>query len=66
MAKSVIKKDNSNNSLINNNTAKNPVKVRTNNNSLNSSKDKKEKNDISRNIFNKKLLINNLSIKPIQ
>ena len=70
MAKSVIKKDNSNNSLLNNsnsfNSSKNQMKVRTNNNSLNNSKDKKEKTDISRNIFNKKLLINNLSSKPIK
>ena len=70
MAKSVIKKDNSNNSLLNNsnsfNSSKNQIKVRTNNSSLNNSKDKKEKYDISRNIFNKKLLINNLSNKPIK
>ena len=70
MAKSVIKKDNSNNSLLNNsnsfNSSKNQIKVRTNNSSLNNSKDKKEKYDISRNIFNKKLLINNLSSKPIK
>ena len=66
MAKSVIKKDNSNNSLLNNSSTKNPVKVRTTNTSLNNSKDKKEKTDISRNIFNKKLLINNLSSKPIK
>ena len=66
MAKSVIKKDNINNPLLNNSSTKNPVKGRTNNNSRNNSKDKKEKTDISRNIFNKKLLINNLSSKPIE
>ena len=69
MAKSVIKKDNSNNSLLNNsnsfNSSKNQIKVRTNS-SLNNSKDKKDRTDISRNIFNKKLLINNLPNKPIK
>ena len=72
MTRSVIKKDNSNNSLLNNNNSfsnstKNQIKVRTINTSLNNSKDKNEKTDnISRNIFNKKLLINNLANKPIK
>ena len=71
-----INKENSNNSLINNNSInnsngnkKNLIRVKKNNNILNNSKDTKEhkdKSDLSRNIFNKKVILNNLSSKPIE
>ena len=60
--KNYLKKDNSNNYLLNKSTNYN------NNNlvfHLNNNKEI-EKTDYSRNIFNKKLLINNLSQKPIK
>ena len=62
--RSFIKKDNIYSLNSNNSENKNPIRVRINNSCL-ISKDSKEK-DISRNIFNKKLLINNLSSKPIK
>ena len=66
-----IKKESSNNSLLSSSNKKNPIRVKINNNILNSIKDikdnnNKDKNDINRNIFNKKLFIANLSNKPIK
>ena len=56
----------SNSNIININN-KNPIRVKINNSILNNIKENKEKVDISRNIFNKKLLIsNNLTNKSIK
>ena len=64
-----IIKENMNNSLMNNSNnninsvnKKNPIRVKKNTNILNN----KDNNDINRSIFNKKVIVNNLSSIPIK